>query len=105
MSTEKKQGTLNIDSSLYQTTISNKYENRKKYEPVNPKLILSYIPGTVLEILAEPGKKVRKGDDLIILEAMKMKNRIKASSDGVVKSVPVTPGTRVPKGTVLMELE
>lgn len=105
MSTERKKGILNIDSSLYHTTISSKYENRKKYEPVNQKLVISYIPGTVLELLVEPGKKVKKGDDLVILDAMKMKNRIKSLVDGVVKSVPVKSGDRVSKGSVLIELE
>jgi biotin carboxyl carrier protein len=105
MDTERKQGYLNIDSSLYQTNISGKYEKKKKYEPVNPKLIISFIPGTVIELLVSPGKEVKAGDEVMIVDAMKMKNRIKCTIGGKVKSIPVMAGTRVTKGTVLLELE
>ena len=46
---------LNIDESLYKTRISNKFESRKKYQPSNPKMILSVIPGTVLDIIVFVG--------------------------------------------------
>jgi biotin carboxyl carrier protein len=105
MSNNEKLGYLNIDTSLYQTRISTKFQNRKSYEPANPKIILSFIPGTVLEILTAPGKKVSKGDDLMILDAMKMKNKLKCNIDGVVKSIAVKTGAKVSKGTVLIELE
>jgi biotin carboxyl carrier protein len=105
METERKQGYLNVDSSLYQTKISGKYEKRKKYEPVNPKLIISFIPGTVIELIVSPGSDVKAGDELMIVDAMKMKNRIKSNVSGKVKAIPVQPGTRVSKGTVLLELE
>jgi biotin carboxyl carrier protein len=105
MTTERKQGYLNIDSSLYQTRISARFENRKKYEPANPKVIKSFIPGTVIELMVSPGQEITTGDDLMILDAMKMKNRIKSTIDGRVKSVAVSAGSKVSKGTVLLELE
>lgn len=98
-------GFLNIDTSLYQTRISNKFQNRKPYHPADPRIILSFIPGTVLEILVEPGQSVSKGDDLMILDAMKMQNRLKCSMDGIVKSVAVKKGDKVSKGTVLLILD
>jgi biotin carboxyl carrier protein len=98
-------GFLNIDSSLYQTRISSKFENRKPYKPADPKIILSFIPGTVLEIMIKAGQEVKKGDNLMILDAMKMKNRLKCPIDGIVKSIAVTDGDKVSKGTVLLELE
>jgi biotin carboxyl carrier protein len=98
-------GYLNISSSLYQTRISDKFENRKPYEPADPKIILSFIPGTVLDIMTEVGAKVKKGDDLMILDAMKMKNRLKCPMDGKVKSIAVNKGDKVSKGTVLIDLE
>jgi biotin carboxyl carrier protein len=105
MSKDEKLGFLNIDTSLYQTRISTKFQNRKPYEPANPKIILSFIPGTVLEILIEQGQKVSKGEDLMILDAMKMKNKLKCPMDGKVRSVAVSKGDKVSKGTVLLELE
>jgi biotin carboxyl carrier protein len=98
-------GFLNINTSLYQTRISTKFENRKPYKPADPKIILSFIPGTVLEILIKPGQTVKKGELLMILDAMKMKNKLKANMDGKVKSIAVKKGDKVSKGTVLLELE
>jgi biotin carboxyl carrier protein len=98
-------GYLNIDSSLYQTRISNKFENRKPYQPSDPRIILSFIPGTVLDILVKAGQDVKKDEDLMILDAMKMQNKLKCSMDGRVKSIVVKKGDKVSKGTVLLELE
>ena len=105
MNKDTKPGYLNIDSGLYQTRISKKFENRKPYQPADPKIILSFIPGTVLEIYVIPGQDVRKGDILMILDAMKMKNKLKCVMDGRVKSIAVVKGAKVSKGTVLLELE
>lgn len=105
MKKEDKQEHLNIDTSLYMTRISSKFKNRKPYEPADPKIILSFIPGTVLEILIKTGQAVQKGQDLMILDAMKMKNRLKCSMDGKVKTIAVKQGDKVSKGTVLVELE
>jgi biotin carboxyl carrier protein len=105
MITEEKSEYLNINSSLYQTRISKKFENRKPYKPADPKIILSFIPGTVRDIFVTEGQQVKKGQDLMILDAMKMQNRLKCIMDGKVKSISVVKGAKVSKGTVLMELE
>jgi biotin carboxyl carrier protein len=105
MNTKDKLGYLNIDTSLYSTRISSKFEKRKNYRPADPRIILSFIPGTVLDIMIEPGQDVTKGDDLMILDAMKMKNKLKCNMDGKVKSIQVKVGDKVSKGTVLMEME
>ena len=98
-------GYLNINNSLYQTRISSKFENRKPYQPVDPKHILSFIPGTVLTIFIKNGQSVKKGDILMILDAMKMQNKLKANTDGIVKSIEVKEGDKVSKGTLLLNLE
>jgi biotin carboxyl carrier protein len=105
MNKDDKTGFLNINSSLYQTRISSKFQNRKSYKPADPKIILSFIPGTVLDILIEKGQNVTKGEDLMILDAMKMQNKLKCNMDGKVKSIAVKKGDKVSKGTVLLELE
>jgi len=73
--------------------------------PPDPRIIISFIPGTVLDILIKAGQKVKKGDDLMILDAMKMQNKLKSKTDGRIKNIPVKKGDRVAKGTVLIELE
>jgi biotin carboxyl carrier protein len=105
MNKNDKLGSLNIDTSLYQTRISNKFKDRKPYQPVDPRIILSFIPGTVFDIFIEPGQNVTKGQDLMILDAMKMQNKLKCNMDGKVKLIAVRKGDKVSKGTVLLELE
>ena len=105
MNKNDKLGFLNIDTSHYQTRISDKFINRKPYQPADPRIILSFIPGTVLEIYIKPGQLVSKGEILMILDAMKMQNKLKCSMDGKVKSITVKKGDKVSKGTVLLVLE
>ncbi len=105
MNKKGKLGYLNIDTSLYQTRISSKFENRKPYKPIDQMIILSFIPGTVLDILVKEGETVKKGDDLMILDAMKMQNKLKCNMEGKVKVVAVKKGDKVSKGTLLLELE
>ena len=105
MKEDEKLGYLNIDTSLYKTRISEKFQKRKPFKPADPKIILSFIPGTVLEIFIQVGQSVKKGDILMILDAMKMQNKLKCIMDGKVKSIVVKKGDKVSKGSVLMELE
>ncbi len=60
------------------------------------------MPGLVLRIFVKEGDAVNKGDNLLILEAMKMENIIKAPADAVVKTVKINPGDKVEKGQVLL---
>ncbi len=62
------------------------------------------MPGTILKVVANPGDKVKKGQVLVILEAMKMENEIVAPSEGVVASINVTAGTSVNAGDLLASL-
>jgi biotin carboxyl carrier protein len=105
MEENKKLGVLNIDTSLYKTRLSRKYENRIPYKTTDNRMIVSFIPGTVLDVLVKPGQVVKKGDDLMVLDAMKMQNQLKSKIDGKVKNIPVKKGDKVSKGTVLLELE
>lgn len=63
------------------------------------------MPGLVLKVLVTPGQAIKKGDPVLILEAMKMENVFKATVDAVVKEVKVTERTAVEKGEVLVILE
>jgi biotin carboxyl carrier protein len=96
---------LNIESVKYRTLLTDKYENRKAYEPINPKMVKAFIPGTIRKIEVKIGDKVKKGDLLLILEAMKMKNRIMSPLDGTIKAINVETGKIVPKNHTLIELK
>ena len=96
---------LNIEYFKYRTKLTAKYENRKAYKEKDPKFVQAFIPGTVRKISVKEGEKVKKGDLLLILEAMKMKNRILSPLDGIIKKVNVKSGIIVPKNEILIELE
>lgn len=95
---------INIDHTLYQTRLSKRFAGRKPYAPAVPGRIFSFIPGTVVEVLVKEGDSVSEGDDLVILDAMKMKNRLKSHTAGKVIAVRVKPGDRVTRGAVLVEI-
>jgi len=63
------------------------------------------MPGLVVRVQAKAGDAIIAGAGLIVLEAMKMENELKAASAGTVKAVRVTPGEAVEKGQVLVEFE
>lgn len=66
--------------------------------------IVAALPGTITDVKVNEGDKVKRGDTLMILEAMKMENEIKAPCDGLVTSIRVAKGAAVNTGVVLMVL-
>lgn len=66
--------------------------------------VLAIMPGKITRILVQPGQRVRAGDPVCILEAMKMENELRAKEDGVVKAIHVRPGDDVEKNRVLIEI-
>ncbi len=62
------------------------------------------MPGMILNVLVNEGQAIKKGDTLLILEAMKMENALKAAADGVIKKIAVEKGTAVEKNQLLIEL-
>ncbi|MCB2204667.1 acetyl-CoA carboxylase biotin carboxyl carrier protein subunit [bacterium] len=105
MSEEKKTQRLVIDDTPYETRFTRKFEQRKPWQPANPRLVLAFIPGTIVDIQVRVGQQVRWGDSLLVLEAMKMRNDVTAAEDAIVKSVHVKKGDRVMKNQLLIEFE
>jgi oxaloacetate decarboxylase alpha subunit/pyruvate carboxylase subunit B len=64
-------------------------------------LLLAPMPGMIVKYVAEEGQTVKKGDTVVILEAMKMENALTSPADGVVKGVKFGSGDSVAKGAVL----
>ncbi len=63
------------------------------------------MPGMVLKVLVNAGDEVKKGDNLLILEAMKMENILKSTTDGTVSKVLVKQGYKVEKNQVLIQFK
>ncbi len=102
---EKNYEILATESGDFKTTFNKAYLNRKKWEPANPKHILSFMPGSVVEYRVKVGDKVKKGDCLMTFRAMKMNNNVLSPRDGVVKKIDAEVGANVPKDTLLIEFE
>lgn len=66
------------------------------------KEVTSPLPGVIVAILVEPGETVTRGQELCTLEAMKMKNAIRANREGTIASIEVSVGDQVGHGQVLM---
>jgi biotin carboxyl carrier protein len=105
VSEEEKLGEIALENGVFKTRVTRKFQNRKVYEKQDPRTIRAVIPGVVAAIEVSVGRAVMRGDTLLILEAMKMLNRIKAPVDGSVKTVSVVRGEKVAKGQVLIEIE
>lgn len=63
------------------------------------------MPGLVLNIMVKPGDAVKKNDPVLVLEAMKMENMIKAPGDSIVSSIHAEQGKAVEKGQILVSFE
>jgi biotin carboxyl carrier protein len=94
-----------LENGTFETQITRKFSRRKLYQKKDPRIIKAVIPGVIAEIHASAGKPVHQGDTLMILEAMKMLNRILAPLDGKVKAINVAMGEKVSKDQILIELE
>ncbi|MGD6962992.1 pyruvate carboxylase [Fictibacillus phosphorivorans] len=77
---------------------------KQKVDPSNPSQIGASMPGTVIKVLVEQGEKVKKGDHLMITEAMKMETTVQAPFDGTVKEISVQNGEGIAAGDLLIEL-
>lgn len=92
------------DGRKYKTTLTKKFLNRKPWKAPDPGQVRSFIPGEVFQLLVKSGDKVRKGDKMMIYEAMKMKNIITAPFDARIEEVFVEEGDKLPKGALLVKL-
>ena len=70
-----------------------------------PAPIVAPMPGMIVRIAAQVGDQVQPGQGVVVMEAMKMENELRATSAGTVRAVLVAAGTAVEKNTVLLELE
>ena len=107
----KKEYIISLNSKTYNLKISDALDimieemgysinGSKKLDAVH-----SPMPGIIIDIEVKQGDKVKEGDSILILEAMKMENSIKCPKDGIVKSVHTQKGDAVEKGKLLIELE
>ncbi len=76
-----------------------------KADPSNPNQIGATMPGTILKVVVSKGSPIKRGDHLLITEAMKMETTVQAPKDGVVKEIYVKEGDSISTGDLLIEIE
>jgi biotin carboxyl carrier protein len=110
INTELKTASLKVNNRVYECEIKDQFDDLLKslgLDNLNTKKlndIKAPMPGLVLKVLIEEGQEFKKGDNLLVLEAMKMENILKAPDDGKVKSVKIKPGDKVEKNEILLLL-
>jgi biotin carboxyl carrier protein len=96
---------FSIGEDTYKTLLTKKWLTRKPYEEYDPGKITSFIPGTILKVFVKEGQIVKNGEDLLILEAMKMNNIIKAPMFGKITKLHVAQGDKVANKQLLVEIK
>lgn len=108
---ESKEFLIEVDGEAYPVKVSDRFDillkdlGMEHLTNVAVNDLKAPMPGLVLDIKVEPGQSIKKGQALLVLEAMKMENVLKAESDTIIKSIECTQGQAVEKNEVLIEFE
>ncbi|PUB18051.1 pyruvate carboxylase [Paenisporosarcina sp. OV554] len=86
-------------------TVESDITQKQKSDISNPNHIGATMPGTVLKVVIANGSRVKRGDHLLITEAMKMETTVQAPFNGVIKEIHVSAGTAIATGDLLIEME
>ena len=99
-----KKNKLCIDDTLYDTEINESHLKPSGKTIPDPREVKAVIPGTVVEVMVRKGQFVTKGQVILMLEAMKMLNKIEAEMDGKIEEINVSAGNRVEKDKVMIRV-
>ncbi len=106
--TAEKTAEIKVNNNTYNVTAKDQFDilldklGLSSLKAAKVSEIKAPMPGMVLKVFVNEGMEIKKGDNLFVLEAMKMENIIKAPADVTVKNVKIKPGDKVEKGQVLM---
>lgn len=102
---EKELKDLVVQGTIYKTTYTKKFENRVNYQAPNENLIYSFIPGTIIDIFVKTKQKVKEGETLLLLEAMKMENQIRMPFKGEIVRIHIQKGEIIPNRHLMLEIK
>ena len=107
----EKTATIKVNRSIYKVAVEDQFDQLLKQlgmdnlAAAKVQQIKAPMPGLVLNILVAEGDDVKKGDNLLVLEAMKMENMIKSPTDGIIKKIRIKQGEKVDKNEVLITFQ
>lgn len=105
---ETKSAEIKVNGNIYSVTAKDQYDllldklGMSSLNNARVSEVKAPMPGLVLKVFVKEGDPVKKGDNLFVLEAMKMENIIKSPADVTVKTIRIKPGDKVEKGQVLI---
>ena len=105
----QKKMVIKVNGNLYHIDVEDQFDSLLKAMGMNGAAgkqaleIKAPMPGLVLSVNVTEGQEVKKGDNLLVLEAMKMENMLKSATEGIVKKIFVSKGDKVEKNQVLIE--
>ena len=104
----EKTAVIKVNGSIYKIAVEDQFDQLLKQLGMDNlavakvQQIKAPMPGLVLNVLVAEGDEVKKGDSLLVLEAMKMENMIKSPTDGIIKKITIKQGDKVEKNEVLI---
>lgn len=105
MADEKELKTLIVQGAIYKTKLTKKFEERVNWEQPNQNLLYSFIPGTINDIYIKTKQKVKEGETILLLEAMKMQNQVRMPFDGEIVKIHVKKDQVIPKKYLMVEIK
>lgn len=102
---------IKVNGAIYQIKVEDQFDQLLKQMGMDnlagTKIseVKAPMPGLVLNVMVEENVEVKKGDSLLVLEAMKMENILKSSAEGIVKKVLINKGDKVEKNQVLIQFK
>lgn len=105
MSEEKELKDLIIQGVVYKTTYTRKFEERVNWEAPDVNMLYSFIPGTIIDIFVKPKQKLKEGDTILLLEAMKMQNQVRMPFDGEIVRINVKKDEVIPNRYLMVEIK
>jgi len=104
----EKMAVVKVNGSIYKVDVEDQFDQLLRQLGMDSlavnkvQQIKAPMPGLVLNVLVAEGDEVKKGDNLLVLEAMKMENMIKSPTDGIIKKIGIKRGDKVEKNQVLI---
>ena len=108
---QEKFCSIKVNGNLYKVDVEDQFDQLLKQLGLDNLAankvaeVKAPMPGLVLGVKVAEGDEIKKGDNLLILEAMKMENILKSSTDGVIKKVLVKQGDKVEKNQILIQFK
>lgn len=108
-SKEAKTASIKVNGHTYSIAIKDRFDDLlhqlglDNLQSTKVAELKAPMPGLVLSVLVKEGDEVKKGDNLLVLEAMKMENIIKSPADVMIKSIKIKPSDKVEKNQVLIQ--